>query len=208
MYSTANKNRQKPPTKTAKNRQQKPPPLMAYPPWRGGLNSQGPTHFIPPPPGRISAALKQSAAGRGGGGGGLMGWVIRIIFDPNTRQWGGVSRVMIRGSLLDHSWTLLDHFACCTFNSMPMVLWTCGSFFGSQIVGTREFPFWVHFLRHIVGPICCCVILIFGSYIFGSFFATQIGGSISCFVRAVGDTYIWKLHFWIIFCTTNWWINM
>ena len=22
-------------------------------------------------------------------GGGFMGWVIRIIFDPNTRQWGG-----------------------------------------------------------------------------------------------------------------------
>ena len=41
-----------------------------------------------------------------------MGWVIRIIFDPNTRQWGGgggggVSRVVIRGSLLDHSWTIL-----------------------------------------------------------------------------------------------------
>ena len=25
----------------------------------------------------------------GGRGGGFMGWVIRIIFDPNTRQWGG-----------------------------------------------------------------------------------------------------------------------
>ena len=25
----------------------------------------------------------------GEGGGGFMGWVIRIIFDPNTRQWGG-----------------------------------------------------------------------------------------------------------------------
>ena len=24
-----------------------------------------------------------------GEGGGVMGWVIRIIFDPNTRQWGG-----------------------------------------------------------------------------------------------------------------------
>ena len=22
-------------------------------------------------------------------GGGFMGWVIRIIFDPNTRQWRG-----------------------------------------------------------------------------------------------------------------------
>ena len=25
---------------------------------------------------------------------------------------------------------------------------------------------------------------------------------------ALGDTYIWKLHFWIIFCNTNWSINM
>ena len=116
---------------------------------------------------------------------------------------------MIRGSLLDHSWTILDHFADCAFNFVPMVLWTYGSFFGSYIVGISEFPFWVHFfLNHIVGPKCCSVILVFGSYIFGSFFATQIGGSISCFVRALGDTYIWKLHFWIIFCNTNWSINM
>ena len=43
-----------------------------------------------------------------------------------------------------------------------------------------------------------------GGYIFGSFFATQIGRSICCFVRALCDTYIWKLHFWIIFCNTNW----
>ena len=45
--------------------------------------------------------------------------MIRIIFYPNTRQWeggGGVSRVVIRGSLLDHSWTILDHFSRCTFN--------------------------------------------------------------------------------------------
>ena len=27
--------------------------------------------------------------GTQGRGGGVMGWVIRIIFDPNTRQWGG-----------------------------------------------------------------------------------------------------------------------
>ena len=57
-----------------------------------------------------------------------MGWVIRIIFDPNTRQWGGGGGVMgyvIRGSLLDHSWTIFDHFTHCTFNSVPMVLWTC-----------------------------------------------------------------------------------
>ena len=26
---------------------------------------------------------------RQAGGGGVSGWVIRIIFDPNTRQWGG-----------------------------------------------------------------------------------------------------------------------
>ena len=40
-----------------------------------------------------------------------MGWVIRIIFDPNTRQWGGgVSGVVIRGSLwiiLGPFWTIL-----------------------------------------------------------------------------------------------------
>ena len=31
-------------------------------------------------------------------GGGVMGYVIRIIFDPNTRQWGGGggSRVVIQ----------------------------------------------------------------------------------------------------------------
>ena len=68
-----------------------------------------------------------------------MGWVIRIIFDPNTRQWGGGggSRVVIRGSLLDHSWTILDHFANCTFNFVPMVLWTCGSFL-IQTLGSGE----------------------------------------------------------------------
>ena len=32
---------------------------------------------------RLTALTK----GRPGGGGGL--WVILIIFDPNTRQWGG-----------------------------------------------------------------------------------------------------------------------
>ena len=61
-----------------------------------------------------------------------MGWVIRIIFDPNTRQWGGGG---FGGGdpwiTLDHSWTILDHFAYCTFNFVPMVLCTCGSFFGS-----------------------------------------------------------------------------
>ena len=85
----------------------------------------------------------------------------------------------IRGSLLDHSWTILDHFADCTFNFVPMVLWTCGSFFGSYIVGTSEFPFWVHFFKtHCWSKMLLC------------------------------DTYIWKLHLWIIFCNTNWWINM
>ena len=65
-------------------------------------------------------------------GGGFMGWVIRIIFDPNTRQWGGGG---FGGGdpwiTLDHSWTILDHFAYCTLNFVSMVLWTCGSFFGS-----------------------------------------------------------------------------
>ena len=54
-----------------------------------------------------------------GGGGGVVGYVIRIIFDPNTRFEGGDPKV-IGGSFL-------DHFAHCTFNNMPMVLWTCGS---------------------------------------------------------------------------------
>ena len=71
-----------------------------------------------------------------------------------------------------------------------------------------NFHFRFFFVLDTFGPICCCVILTFGSYIFGSFFATQIGRSICCFVCAPGDTYIWKLHFWIIFCNTNWWINM
>ena len=81
------------------------------------------------------------------GTGGFMGWVIQIIFDPHTRQWGGggFSRVVIRGSLLDHSWTILDHVAYCTFNCVPMVLWTCGSFFGSQFFGTSAFPLSVPF---------------------------------------------------------------
>ena len=32
---------------------------------------------------------RHTKCGRQGGGGGVMGWVIRIIFDPNTGQWGG-----------------------------------------------------------------------------------------------------------------------
>ena len=42
-----------------------------------------------------------------GEGGGVMGWVIRIIFDPNTRQWrgggfeGGDPWITF-GSFLDH----------------------------------------------------------------------------------------------------------
>ena len=46
---------------------------------------------------------------RQAGGGGVSGWVIRIIFDPNTRQWGGgggFSGVVIRGSL----WIILGPF--------------------------------------------------------------------------------------------------
>ena len=34
-------------------------------------------------------SLLPSLCGRQGRGGGFTGWVIRIIFDPNTRQWGG-----------------------------------------------------------------------------------------------------------------------
>ena len=48
-------------------------------------------------------------AGGGGGGWGGLEWVIRIIFYPNTRQWGGgggVSGMVIRGSL----WIILGPF--------------------------------------------------------------------------------------------------
>ena len=36
-----------------------------------------------------SACFLPTVRHAGEGGGGFMGWVIRIIFDPNTRQWGG-----------------------------------------------------------------------------------------------------------------------
>ena len=60
-----------------------------------------------------------------------MGWVMWIIFYPNTRQWGGGFRGCDQWITLVHSWTIQDDFACCTFTFVSMVLWTCGSFFGS-----------------------------------------------------------------------------
>ena len=78
-----------------------------------------------------------------GEGGGFMGWVIRIIFDPNTRQWGGGGVYGVGDPWITFG-SFLDHFAHCTFNSVPMVLWTFASFFGSQIVGTSEFTFLDH----------------------------------------------------------------
>ena len=39
--------------------------------------------------GELSYYLITQCGRQGRGGGGFMGWVIRIIFDPNTRQWGG-----------------------------------------------------------------------------------------------------------------------
>ena len=39
---------------------------------------------------------------------------------------------------------------------------------------------------------------------FGFFFFTT-----HCWSKMLlRDTYIWKLHLWIIFCNTNWWINV
>ena len=76
-----------------------------------------------------------------------------------------------------------------------------------------EDTFLDHFLQHklVNQYVVLCVlyvILTFGSYIFGSFFATQIGQSICCFVRALRDAYNWGLHFRIIFCNTNWSITI
>ena len=64
---------------------------------------------------------------QGRGGGGL--WVIRIIFgskhqSPGRGGFEGGDPWIPFGSFL-------DHFAHYSFNSMCMVLWTCGSFFGS-----------------------------------------------------------------------------
>ena len=113
------------------------------------------------------------AAGRGGGGGYGSG---SFLFQVGR---GGVSTLVIWGSRSDHSWTILDHFADCAFNFVPMVLWTYGSFLRSYIVGISEFSFWVHFFK----PHCRSIMLL-------------------------RDTCIWKLHLWIIFCNTNWWINI
>ena len=54
-----------------------------------------------------------------------MGWVIWIIFDPNTRQWGGGGFMgwVIRGSLLDHLgpfWTIL------LIALSTVCQWSCG----------------------------------------------------------------------------------
>ena len=49
------------------------------------------------------------AAGMGGGGG-FMGWVIRIIFDPNTRQWGGGGGGFKGGDPWITFGSFLDHF--------------------------------------------------------------------------------------------------
>ena len=63
----------------------------------------------------------QSWCGRQGGRGGVfMGWVIRIIFDPNTRQWGagggfkGGDPWITFGSFFDHFGPFcLLHFQLC-----------------------------------------------------------------------------------------------
>ena len=113
---------------------------------------------------------------------------------------------------MDHFWIILGPFWSILLIALSSLCqWSCGfvdHFLEVKLLEQVNFHFEFFFFTHIVGAICCCVILTFGSYIFGSFFATQIGRSICCFVCALGDTYIWKLHFWIIFCNTNWWINM
>ena len=56
---------------------------------------------------------------------------------------------MIRGSLLDHSWTIFDHFAHCTFNSVPMVLWTCASL-EAKLLEQVNLHFWIIYYTIIV----------------------------------------------------------
>ena len=44
------------------------------------------------PPGNVQShnvSVQSHNVQQAGEGGGFMGWVIRIIFDPNTRQWRG-----------------------------------------------------------------------------------------------------------------------
>ena len=71
----------------------------------------------------------------GGGGGGVVGQVIRIIFDPNTRQWGGgvqggsvcVTRMqptLILGIVF--SWDSVHVHLCvqkCRMTMIPMSPW-------------------------------------------------------------------------------------
>ena len=76
-----------------------------------------------------------SVAGRGGGG--VMGWVIRTIFDPNTRQWGGGGFKggdpwITFGSFLDHFGPFcLLHFQLCVNGLVDLwiILWklSCGN---------------------------------------------------------------------------------
>ena len=60
-------------------------------------------------------------------GRGVIGLVIRIICDPNIRQWGGGGDEFEGGDPKVIRGSFSDHFARCTFNYMPMVLWTFGS---------------------------------------------------------------------------------
>ena len=60
-----------------------------------------------------------------------MGWVIRIIFDPNTRQWGGGGggfkggdQWITFGSFLDHFGPFcLLHFQLCANGLVDLNCW-------------------------------------------------------------------------------------
>ena len=76
-----------------------------------------------------------------------MGWVIRIIFDPSTRQLGGGG---FEGGdpwiTFGSSWTILDHFARCTFNLCAK--WSCGlgdHFSEVKLLEQVNFPYLIFF---------------------------------------------------------------
>ena len=97
-----------------------------------------------------------------------MGWVIRIIFDPNTRQWGG------GGFEGGDPWIILGPFWTILLIALSTLCqWYCG------LVD--------HFLE--------VTLLEQVNFHFGFiFFKTH------CWSKMLlRDTYIWKLHLWIIF---------
>ena len=57
-----------------------------------------------------------------------MGYVIQIIFGPNTRQLGGGGglKVEVGDPKVIHG-SFLDHSAQCTSDNMPLLFSSCGS---------------------------------------------------------------------------------